>query len=116
MTDKYYLLQKLKHEEYMKHENKFDLIRQWGKDKGILDKATLETQFEKLLEEVEEVRVAIKKKDRAEFIDGIGDSVVVLTLLAALDGLKIEDCINTAYDVISKRTGKMVDGVFVKDK
>ena len=28
---------------------------------------------------------------------------------------KLEDCLESAYNVISKRTGKMVDGVFVKD-
>lgn len=31
-------------------------------------------------------------------------------------GFTIEDCINSAYEVISKRKGKMVNGTFVKDK
>ena len=31
------------------------------------------------------------------------------------DKEKLEDCLESAYNVISKRTGKMVDGVFVKD-
>jgi hypothetical protein len=35
--------------------------------------------------------------------------------LAALKGYKLEFCINTAYDVISKRTGKMENGTFVKN-
>ena len=26
------------------------------------------------------------------------------------------ECLETAYTVISKRTGKMIDGTFVKDK
>ena len=30
-------------------------------------------------------------------------------------GTSIETCIDSAYDVISKRTGKMVNGTFVKD-
>ena len=42
--------------------------------------------------------------------------VVVLTNLAHLEGVKIETCIETAYDVISKRTGKMINGTFVKDE
>jgi hypothetical protein len=45
----------------------------------------------------------------------IGDCVVVLTNLAALKGYTIEECINSAYSVIAKRTGKMVNGTFVKD-
>jgi hypothetical protein len=29
--------------------------------------------------------------------------------------LKLTDCLESAYNVIAKRTGKMVDGQFVKD-
>jgi hypothetical protein len=41
--------------------------------------------------------------------------VVVLTNLAELCGLTIEECVESAYNVISKRTGKMKNGTFVKD-
>jgi hypothetical protein len=30
--------------------------------------------------------------------------------------MTIEECLNAAYDVISKRTGKMVNGQFMKDE
>ena len=53
--------------------------------------------------------------DHPEIVDGIGDMVVVLTNLAELLGLSIEECVESAYDVISKRTGKMINGTFVKD-
>ena len=53
--------------------------------------------------------------DLPEINDGIGDMVVVLTNLAELLGLSIEECVESAYDVISKRTGKMINGTFVKD-
>ena len=95
---------------------KFELIKEWGESKGILSKATPQSQFGKLLEEVTELHDGLVKDDQEEVQDAIGDCVVVLTLLAELRGLKIEDCIDSAYDVISKRTGKMVNGVFVKDK
>ena len=55
------------------------------------------------------------KNDQPEVIDAIGDIVVVLTNLAYMRGVHIESCISSAYDVISKRTGKMVNGTFVKD-
>ena len=42
--------------------------------------------------------------------------VVVLTNLAHLGGVSIENCIDSAYKVISKRSGKMVNGTFVKDE
>ena len=54
--------------------------------------------------------------DNEEFVDAIGDMVVVLTNMAHLGGTTIEECIDAAYKVISKRTGKMVNGTFVKDE
>ena len=32
------------------------------------------------------------------------------------DRLNLIECLESAYNVISKRTGKMVDGTFVKDE
>ena len=58
----------------------------------------------------------VLKDDQEEFVDAIGDMVVVLTNMAHLGGTTIEKCIDTAYEVISKRTGKMVNGTFVKDE
>lgn len=95
------------------------LVRQWGTDKGIIGehaKATVQTQFDKLLEEVEELNVAISIPDQEEIVDGIGDCTVVLILLAELAGTRFETCLQAAYDIIAKRTGKMVDGKFVKNK
>ena len=93
----------------------FDLIRFWAKDKGIYDKGDQKTQYVKLMEEAGEVGRAILKDDIPEIKDGIGDMVVVLTNLAELSGLTIEECIESAYDVISKRKGKMINGTFVKN-
>ena len=42
--------------------------------------------------------------------------VVVLTNLAHLQGFEIEECIDSAYNVIAARTGKMINGTFVKDE
>jgi hypothetical protein len=39
-----------------------------------------------------------------------------LNSMAKGNGLTIEKCLQHAYDTISKRTGKMVDGTFVKDQ
>ena len=58
----------------------------------------------------------ILKEDQPVIVDAIGDMVVVLTNMAHLSGTTIEKCINTAYKVISKRTGRMVNGTFVKDE
>jgi len=93
----------------------FDNIRGWAKDKGILAEGDSKTQYIKFQEEAGELAKALLEDDKPEIIDAIGDIVVVLTNLAELEGLKIEDCINSAYEVINKRTGKIINGTFVKD-
>ena len=62
-----------------------------------------------------ELAKATLEKDHDEVVDAIGDMVVVLTNLAHLNGVHIETCIAEAYNVISKRKGKMINGTFVKD-
>lgn len=93
----------------------FDHIRAWADDKGILKHGNKLTQFAKLNEEVGELAHAILKDNKEEYKDAIGDIVVVLVSLAYFQGFTIEECINSAYDVISKRTGKIVNNNFVKD-
>ncbi len=99
----------------MKLKNEFEPIRNWAQEKGIFQKGDVKTQYIKLQEEAGELAKAILKNDEPEIIDAIGDCVVVLTNLAELAGYKIEDCINSAYEVIKNRTGKMENGTFKKD-
>lgn len=96
------------------NENVYDLIRSWAAEKGIYAKGDSKTQYIKLLEETGELAKALLNNDRPEIIDAIGDIVVVLTNLAKLEDLKIEDCVCSAYDVIKSRKGKMINGTFVK--
>ena len=95
--------------------DRFDLIRAWANERGLYDKGDTKTQYLKLMEEAGELGRAILKDDQPEIVDAIGDMVVVLTNLSELAGYKIEHCIDEAYAVISKRTGKMHNGTFVKD-
>lgn len=96
-------------------DSTFKLIRVWAKERGIYDKGDDRTQYVKLMEEAGELAQALLKNDEPEIKDAIGDMVVVLTNLSHMKGFNIEDCIQSAYDVISKRTGKMQNGTFVKD-
>lgn len=94
-------------------------VLQWGHDKNIIGengKGTRYAQAEKVLEETLETHMAVHTNDLREVKDGIGDTVVTLILLANMYGWTLEECLQVAYDVIAKRTGKMVNGVFVKDK
>ena len=94
----------------------FDNIRTWAKERGLYKKGNSTTQYVKLQEEAGELAKALLKNDKAEIKDAIGDIVVVLTNLAHLENLTIEDCIDAAYKEISNRTGKMINGTFVKDE
>ena len=94
--------------------SRFDLIRTWAKDRGIYDKGNSHTQYVKLMEEAGELAQGLLKKDAYEIKDAIGDMVVVLTNLAALEGMQIENCIDSAYNEIANRKGKMENGTFVK--
>jgi NTP pyrophosphatase (non-canonical NTP hydrolase) len=95
---------------------RFQKIRDWAGERGLYTKGDKKTQFCKLMEEAGELGRAVLKNDKEEFIDAIGDMVVVLTNMAHLGGTTIEECIDAAYKVISKRTGRMVNGTFVKDE
>ena len=95
--------------------DRFDLIREWAKERGLYDKGDPKTQTLKLMEEAGEICRAVLKDDREQIIDGIGDCIVVLTNLAELVDYPIEKCIDAAYNEIKDRTGKMNNGTFKKD-
>ena len=97
-------------------EEIFECIRMWADERGLYDKGDPKTQYIKLMEETGEIGRAILKEDHDEIVDGIGDAVVVLTNLAELIGVPIEECIQSAYNVIAKRKGKMINGTFVKEE
>lgn len=109
-------------------------VIQWAAEKGILEKATPLAQANKTLEEVNELLFALTLRDKyglvngvyddrkifqidcnAEIKDAFGDILVTIIIGSELNGLKITDCLESAYDVIKNRTGKIVDGQFKKD-
>jgi NTP pyrophosphatase (non-canonical NTP hydrolase) len=109
--------------------------RQWFHAKEIIQNSNPLKQLEKTQEELTETRdAAVKLKFLGEIVqlqsgvgvdecldllneikDGIGDTVVTLIGVCEMYGFTLEECLQQAYDVISKRSGKMVNGKFVKD-
>ena len=100
----------------MKYNELESLVIAWATQKGILEKGTPAAQCDKTLEEVYELHEAIKNNDREEIIDALGDILVTIIIQAEMQGLNLEDCLQSAYNVISKRKGQMIDGQFVKEK
>lgn len=95
-------------------------IINWAKDRNILNgeasKNIRYAQFTKTVEEVAELGSAISKSNRAEAIDAIGDIIVTLVVQAHIWGADLEECLESAYNEIKDRKGKLVGGVFIKEK
>ena len=87
----------------------------WAEQKGIIKHSTPLKQHVKTQEEVTELLEALADGDNHEIKDAIGDIVVTLIIQAYMNGTTINECLDQAYDVISKRKGKMKNGLFVKD-
>lgn len=93
----------------------FDNIRKWAEDRNIIKGATTQAQMLKLIEEIGELASGVARGNKELVVDSIGDAVVVLTILAAQEGVLIEDCIEYAYNEIKNRKGRMENGVFIKE-
>jgi len=98
------------------HQDQFELIREWARDRNIYTKGDIKTQLIKLYEEAGELSEAVLKNNKDDIVDAVGDIVVVLTNLAEFNGVSIESCIQSAYGEIHSRTGRMINGTFVKNE
>jgi len=116
----------------------------WGRERMIIQNGRLDTQALKLCEEATETLIAARKVHKimgtntekawanggelpeadkqetdaylAELADGIGDTMVVLTMLCAMSGLDMYKCLEGAYETIKDRRGYLSEeGVFVKE-
>ena len=91
------------------------LVIEWAENKGILEKATTAAQANKTMEECQELIDAIQDDNREEISDALGDILVTIIIQAKMQNMSLVECLEGAYNIIAKRTGKMVDGQFVKD-
>jgi len=90
-------------------------VLEWAKEKGILEKATTAKQAYKTLEESGELLNSIGADNKEEICDSLGDILVTIIIQAKLQKVDLIDCLEGAYNVISKRNGKMINGTFVKN-
>ncbi|MHA3065624.1 MazG-like family protein [Lacticaseibacillus saniviri] len=81
-----------------------------------LDTADPAHQLNKLMEELGELAEGFNKNRSAQVVDSLGDMYVVMTIFAQQNGLHIEQAIESAYNTIKDRKGKLVNGVFVKEQ
>jgi NTP pyrophosphatase (non-canonical NTP hydrolase) len=92
----------------------YEKIITWAKVRGIFESSDPKTQALKTVSEVGELADNIAKGRHDAAKDDIGDIVVTLIILCEMIGTNLHECLEVAYKEISKRKGKMVNGVFVK--
>ena len=110
--------------------NRFACIRAWAAERNLIEGSNAGAQALKMNEELGEAFGALARVPAAraacdpqmvqdlleKAADGFGDAVVVLTIMAAQQGINMEDCVEMAWNEIKDRKGRMVDGVFVKEQ
>ena len=90
----------------------YNSVLTWLEDRNIVDGSTPQAQMLKLVEELGELSGNIARGKDVK--DDIGDMMVVLTAIAAQNGLTLSECYSAAYEDIKDRKGRMVDGIFIK--
>lgn len=71
----------------------FPLIRQWARERGLLDPSRQDRQYLKLLEEFGELAGGLARGNLETIKDSIGDLLVVLTIHAAQKDINLEDVV-----------------------
>lgn len=92
-----------------------ELVAQWAENRGLLQPENANRQFLKVAEELGELAAGMARQHEAEIIDALGDVFVTLIILSHQLGWRPEFTLEVAYNEIKNRTGKTVNGVFIKD-
>ena len=107
--------------DHAKHLNDVitDII-QWGREKGLDDP---KAQLNKVIEEVGEIAHEISRNhydlesfdQPDELYDALGDTLVTVIILCDIWNIDPLAALDTAYDAIKNRSGKTINGTFVKE-
>ncbi len=89
-------------------------IMQWHEDRNLIKGSSDKDQVLKLMQELGELSDSVCKGKDVR--DDLGDMMVVMLNIMRRNSITMEACLNTAYNDIKNRKGKMVDGVFVKEE
>lgn len=117
--------------EEMNKEMNFEELRtkveEWADDKDLLHSENADKQFMKFIEEVFEFKSemdlysyyhteCLTRINKEHMEDEMGDIFVTLIILCNQLGIDCVECLEKAYNKISKRKGKTIDGVFIKEE
>ena len=96
-------------------DNIQESVINWARERNLIKLGNAPKQLIKLSEEVGELGSAFLKNDFTEIKDAIGDIQIVLMILSEQLAIDYNQCLEDAYNVIKNRTGKTINGTFVKD-
>ncbi|MDU5442372.1 MAG: MazG-like family protein [Finegoldia magna] len=101
-------------------------VEEWADDKNLLHEENADKQFMKFIEEVFEFKSemdvyfdgaeTLKSLNKEYMEDEMGDIFVTLIILCNQLGIDPVECLEMAYEKISKRHGKTVNGLFIKEE
>lgn len=113
----------------MTHRCFTDLVKNveaWAEEKDLLHAENADKQFLKFIEEVFEFKTEL---DTHLLVDSftrvipdknlkleMGDILVTLIILSKQLNIDLVECLEMAYEKISKRKGKTVEGIFYKEE
>ena len=118
----------------MNFEDLKDKVLKWADDKDLLHAENADKQFMKFIEEVFEFKSEFDYLERIgedpsecysdyEQIETqenmqleMGDIFVTLIILCEQIGIDPEECLSMAYEKIKDRSGRTINGTFVKDE
>lgn len=108
----------------MNFEQLRENVEKWAEDKDLLHEENAGKQFMKFIEEVFEFKfemdfISQKSNCKEPTLDlklELGDVMVTLIILSKQLNIDIVECLQLAYDKISKRKGVTKDGIFVKEE
>ena len=89
-------------------------VIKWHEDRNLIEGSTDKDQVLKLQQELGELSDSVCKQKDVR--DDLGDMMVIMLNIMKRNDITMEECLETAYNDIKDRKGKMVDGIFVKEK
>ena len=94
-----------------------DLVLDWAEARKIIPNSTTSAQCLKAVSEMGELADAVNKGDDEAIHDAVGDVIVCLINLCALNGTDVTSCLEHAWNQIKDRKGTLLpSGVFVKEE
>lgn len=105
--------------EILNSSTTFDIlilkVKSWAAEKSLLKIENAPKQIMKVNEEFGELCSAILRGYSKETKDGFGDVFITIIILCFQLDLDPTECLEFAWNEIKNRTGKTVNGNFIKD-